>query len=65
MSGRFYTDDPYRPQRRVTRVVSIGDVKIGGANPIRVQSMTNTDTMDTKGTVAQTIAGALKRLQRE
>ncbi len=33
----------------------VGDVGIGGNNPIRVQSMTTTDTMDTKATVAQSI----------
>jgi (E)-4-hydroxy-3-methylbut-2-enyl-diphosphate synthase len=33
--------------------VKVGDVGIGGANPIRVQSMTNTDTMNTLGTVGQ------------
>ncbi len=38
-----------------TRVISVGDVPLGGDNPIRVQSMTNTDTLDTKGTVEQAI----------
>ncbi len=38
-----------------TREVNIGDVPLGGDNPIRVQSMTTTDTMDTEGTVAQSI----------
>jgi (E)-4-hydroxy-3-methylbut-2-enyl-diphosphate synthase len=33
--------------------VRVGDVGIGGRNPIRVQSMTTTDTLDTNGTVAQ------------
>ncbi len=47
--------DVFRPVRRRTRVVRVGDVEIGGDNPIRVQSMTNTDTMDTAGTVEQTI----------
>ena len=32
--------------RRKTREVSIGNIKIGGNNPIAVQSMTNTDTRD-------------------
>ena len=41
--------------RFITREVSIGDLKLGGANPIRVQSMTTTDTMDTAATVAQSI----------
>ena len=38
-----------------TRVVNIGDVPLGGDYPVRVQSMTNTDTMDTKSTVEQAI----------
>ncbi|RZM23263.1 MAG: 4-hydroxy-3-methylbut-2-en-1-yl diphosphate synthase [Pedobacter sp.] len=41
--------------RFITREVQIGDVPMGGFNPIRIQSMTTTDTMDTAGTVAQTI----------
>ncbi len=41
--------------RFVTRIVTIGDVQLGGDNPIRVQSMTTTDTMNTIGTVEQSI----------
>ena len=41
--------------RFITREVKIGDIGLGGNNPIRVQSMTTTDTMDTVGTVAQSI----------
>ncbi|MGP8214569.1 MAG: (E)-4-hydroxy-3-methylbut-2-enyl-diphosphate synthase [Bacteroidia bacterium] len=41
--------------RRKSRVVNIGDVPLGGNYPIRVQSMTTTDTMDTLGTVEQSI----------
>lgn len=41
--------------RYKTRVVKIGDLLLGGDNPIRMQSMTTTDTMDTKGTVEQSI----------
>ena len=41
--------------RRKTRVVNIGDVPMGGDNPIRVQSMTTVDTMDTQGSVDQAI----------
>ncbi|WDF56494.1 (E)-4-hydroxy-3-methylbut-2-enyl-diphosphate synthase [Mucilaginibacter sp. KACC 22063] len=41
--------------RFVTREVQIGDVPLGGNNPIRIQSMTTTDTMDTIGTVEQSI----------
>ena len=42
-------------QRWVTRCVMIGNVGVGGDNPIRIQSMTTTDTMDTEGTIAQSI----------
>jgi len=38
-----------------TREVNIGDIPLGGNNPIRVQSMTTTDTMDTIATVEQSI----------
>lgn len=41
--------------RRKTIEVKIGDVPLGGANPIRVQSMTTVDTMDTKGSVEQVL----------
>jgi (E)-4-hydroxy-3-methylbut-2-enyl-diphosphate synthase len=41
--------------RFMTREVFIGDVPMGGNNPIRIQSMTTTDTMDTKATVEQSI----------
>lgn len=38
-----------------TRELSIGDLKLGGNNPIRIQSMTTTDTMNTIATVEQSI----------
>ncbi|HTX88925.1 MAG TPA: (E)-4-hydroxy-3-methylbut-2-enyl-diphosphate synthase [Bacteroidales bacterium] len=38
-----------------TRVVHIGNVPMGGEYPVRVQSMTNTDTLDTKATVEQAV----------
>lgn len=41
--------------RFLTREVMVGNVGIGGNNPIRIQSMTTTDTMDTKATVEQAI----------
>lgn len=40
-------------KRRKSSVVNIGSVPLGGNNPIRIQSMTNTSTMDTPGSVAQ------------
>lgn len=48
-----YVPSPFVWARRRTREVLVGDVGIGGANPIRVQSMTTTDTRDTDATVAQ------------
>lgn len=39
--------------RRRSREVNIGGIPLGGDNPVRVQSMTNTSTMDTEGSVAQ------------
>ncbi len=42
-------------KRRKSSVVSIGEVPMGGDYPIRIQSMTTTDTMDTMGTVEQSI----------
>ena len=41
--------------RFITREVVIGGVAMGGFNPIRIQSMTTTNTLDTMGTVAQTM----------
>ncbi len=42
--------------RRKSREVYIGDVPLGGHNPIRVQSMTTVDTMDTVGSVEQILS---------
>ncbi|MFC2176032.1 (E)-4-hydroxy-3-methylbut-2-enyl-diphosphate synthase [Bacteroidota bacterium] len=42
-------------ERLKTREVLVGSIGIGGNNPIRVQSMTTTDTMNTEATVAQSI----------
>ena len=45
---------PFRDiKRRVTRVINVGKVKVGGNNPISVQSMTNTLTKDAKDTLKQ------------
>lgn len=41
--------------RFLTREVQIGDIPMGGNQPIRIQSMTTVDTMDTMGSVEQTI----------
>lgn len=52
---RQYCDSLTRYSRRQTREVHIGDVPLGGDNPIRIQSMTTVDTMDTIGSVEQVI----------
>ena len=45
---------PFRDiNRRKTKVINIGNVKVGGDNPISVQSMTNTSTKDIKATINQ------------
>ncbi len=45
---------PFRDiKRRKTKVVNVGSVKVGGDNPISVQSMTNTLTTDVKATIVQ------------
>ena len=40
-------------KRRNSSVVRVGNVMIGGSNPVRIQSMANTSTMDTEASVAQ------------
>src|SRR5687768_10189363 len=50
-----YVPDPYSYRRRPTREVMVGNVGVGGNNPIRVQSMTTTRTQDVEATLAQTI----------
>ena len=40
-------------KRRKSKVIEIGGVKVGGDNPITVQSMCNTDTRDVSATVRQ------------
>jgi len=53
--GGGYCNSLTQYSRFLTREVKIGDIALGGRNPIRIQSMTTTDTMDTLGTVEQTI----------
>ena len=50
-----YTASRFRYQRRKSREVQIGNVAVGGDNPIRVQSMTTTRTQDVEATLAQTL----------
>jgi len=50
-----YCQNPLAYSRRKTRQVKVGDVGVGGDNPIRVQSMITCDTMDTDASIQQTI----------
>ena len=43
-------------ERKLTREVKIGSLKMGGTNPVVIQSMCNTDTRDVEATVAQILA---------
>ena len=45
----------YNYQRRDSSETKVGNIGIGGDNPIRIQSMTNTSTLDTAGSVAQAL----------
>ena len=51
----YFKNNLFSYNRRKSFSVSIGDTAIGGNNPIRIQSMTTTDTMDTNSTVNQAI----------
>tara|TARA_B100000508_G_scaffold141092_1_gene146459 strand:- start:128027 stop:129934 length:1908 start_codon:yes stop_codon:yes gene_type:complete len=48
-----YCNDPYNRSRFITKEVPVGNIGIGGKNPIRVQSMTTADTMDTEKSVEE------------
>ena len=50
-----YCADPFSYHRRVSREVRVGNVGVGGDNPVRVQSMITCDTMDTEASITQTI----------
>ena len=50
-----YCESLINYKRRKSRIVNIGDIALGGSYPIRVQSMTTTNTMDTDSTVQQSI----------
>lgn len=45
----------YNYKRRTTNPAKVGNIYIGGNSPVRIQSMTNTSTMDTAGSVAQAL----------
>jgi (E)-4-hydroxy-3-methylbut-2-enyl-diphosphate synthase len=51
-----YCASRFQTVRRKTREVSVGGVSVGGSNPVRVQSMTTSDTQDVAATVRQSVA---------
>ena len=53
--AQLYCSSLTRYQRRETTTVTIGDLPLGSSFPIRVQSMTTVDTMDTIGSIEQVI----------
>ena len=55
MKDTAYCPDAFNYQRRSSRPVKVGNIGIGGDHPIRVQSMTTTNTLDVDATVAQSI----------
>ena len=55
MTKPSYCNSLTKYSRSRTREVMVGNVGVGGDNPIRIQSMTTTDTMDTQATVEQSI----------
>jgi len=50
-----YCNDPFNRSRLKTHEVTVGKIGIGEKNPIRVQSMTTCDTMDTQGSIEESI----------
>ncbi len=50
-----YCPSVYGSPRRLTRVVDVGGVHLGGSNPVRLQSMLTCDTMDTEACIRQTL----------
>ena len=50
-----YCASRFQSIRRKSRVVSVGNIELGGNHPIRVQSMTTTDTLDIQATARQSI----------
>ena len=51
-----YSASRFQTVRRRTNEVKVGAVGVGGSNPVRIQSMTTSDTQDVAATVKQSIA---------
>ncbi|MCB1065048.1 MAG: (E)-4-hydroxy-3-methylbut-2-enyl-diphosphate synthase [Verrucomicrobiae bacterium] len=55
MSSLTYTPSPFGAPRRRTREVRVGNVGVGGDNPVRVQSMLTSDTRDAEACIKETL----------
>mgnify|MGYP006310704285 CR=1 FL=1 len=51
----LYCNNPFYPSRFATKAIKVGSIPLGGNNPIRIQSMTNTATNNTQESVTQAI----------
>ncbi|MDO5470202.1 MAG: (E)-4-hydroxy-3-methylbut-2-enyl-diphosphate synthase [Akkermansia sp.] len=56
MNSMFHCSDLFRYNRRLTREVQVGNLGLGGANPIRIQSMLTAATLDTAACVKEALA---------
>lgn len=56
MSTMFHCPDLFRYSRRLTREVQVGNLGLGGGNPIRIQSMLTSSTLDTAACVKEALA---------
>jgi (E)-4-hydroxy-3-methylbut-2-enyl-diphosphate synthase len=56
LSNLDYCVSRFQARRRLSREINVGGIRIGGQQPIRIQSMTTTPTQDVDATVAQTLA---------
>lgn len=56
LSNLDYCASRFQARRRLSREINVGGVRVGGHQPIRIQSMTTTPTQDVDATVAQTLA---------
>lgn len=53
--SKKYCEATYQTKRRPTRVVLVGNIGVGGHHPIRIQSMTTSNTQDIEATIDQTM----------
>lgn len=62
MPRQKYCESLHKTVRRKTRTVMVGNVALGSEHPIRIQTMTTSDTKDVAGTVDEVLASVLSNL---